>query len=85
MSYTVLVLAGYVRSRLLLFARYHGNLLIGILLQQGNFIVFAYCAGKLMETPGYFVHQWDVRLGDLITVGYVSLCDIYGCYEVLTD
>lgn len=26
----------------------------------------------MIETPGYFVHQWDLRLRDLIPTSYVS-------------
>ena len=27
----------------------------------------------VLKTPGYFVHQYEVRLGDLIPMTYVSI------------
>jgi hypothetical protein len=33
-----------------------------------------YAEIRLIDTPGYFVHQWNVRLKDMIPTTYVSPC-----------
>ncbi|ORY58510.1 uncharacterized protein BCR38DRAFT_73957 [Pseudomassariella vexata] len=38
---------------------------------QGTYIGFIYCCYDLMATSGYFIHQWDIRLGDLIGISYI--------------
>ncbi|KAJ1334072.1 hypothetical protein MN608_04075 [Microdochium nivale] len=37
----------------------------------------AYAGFELVLTPGYYVHTWDLRLGDVIRPAYLIL--IYGC------
>jgi hypothetical protein len=40
---------------------------------KGNYWGAAYATFKLVDTPGYFVHQWNVRLKDVIPTNYVSI------------
>lgn len=39
---------------------------------QGTFIGYIYCCYRLLVEYGYFIHQWNLHLGDLIEIGYVS-------------
>ncbi|KAK6700744.1 hypothetical protein SNK04_010681 [Fusarium graminearum] len=46
----------------------------------GNYWGAAYATFKMVDTPGYFVHQWNVRLKDVIPTNYWIL--IFGvCYS----
>lgn len=40
---------------------------------KGNYWGAAYATFKMVDTPGYFVHQWNVRLKDVIPTNYVSI------------
>ncbi|KAI0967186.1 hypothetical protein F4678DRAFT_254884 [Xylaria arbuscula] len=35
------------------------------------FIGYIYCGYRLMAEYGYFIHQWDLHLGDLIEISYI--------------
>ncbi|KAH7026716.1 uncharacterized protein B0I36DRAFT_415395 [Microdochium trichocladiopsis] len=48
-----------------------------MLLGYGSYWGTAYAAYELIKTPGYYVHTWDLHLGDMIRPGYLIL--IYGC------
>ncbi|PNP85076.1 hypothetical protein FNYG_01601 [Fusarium nygamai] len=49
-------------------------------LAYGNYWGAAYATFKMVDTPGYFVHQWNVRLKDVIPTNYWVL--IFGvCYS----
>ncbi|KAI1485446.1 hypothetical protein F5X96DRAFT_659932 [Biscogniauxia mediterranea] len=37
----------------------------------GCYIGFIYCAYRLMAEYGYFIHQWDLRVKDLIEISYI--------------
>ncbi|KAK6697613.1 hypothetical protein SNK04_013866 [Fusarium graminearum] len=37
---------------------------------KGNYWGAAYATFKMVDTPGYFVHQWNVRLKDVIPTNY---------------
>ncbi|KAI1499233.1 hypothetical protein F5X99DRAFT_390707 [Biscogniauxia marginata] len=37
----------------------------------GCYIGFIYCAYRLMVEYGYFIHQWDIRVRDLIEISYI--------------
>lgn len=39
---------------------------------QGTFIGYIYCCYRLLVEYGYFIHQWNLHLGDLIEIGFVS-------------
>ncbi|GAP86941.1 putative integral membrane protein PTH11 [Rosellinia necatrix] len=36
-----------------------------------TFIGYIYCCYRLMAEYGYFIHQWDLHLGDLIEITYI--------------
>ncbi|KAI3319525.1 hypothetical protein HD806DRAFT_548088 [Xylariaceae sp. AK1471] len=36
-----------------------------------TYIGYIYCCYRLMIEYGYFVHQWDLRLGDIIEITYI--------------
>ncbi|KAI0412036.1 hypothetical protein F5X98DRAFT_30740 [Xylaria grammica] len=36
-----------------------------------NYIGYIYCCYRLMIEYGYFIHQWDLHLGDLIEITYI--------------
>ncbi|KAI1173242.1 hypothetical protein F4777DRAFT_458345 [Nemania sp. FL0916] len=37
----------------------------------GTFIGYIYCCYRLLIEYGYFIHQWDLHLGDLIEISYI--------------
>ncbi|KAI8626579.1 hypothetical protein F5Y19DRAFT_220767 [Xylariaceae sp. FL1651] len=39
----------------------------------GNYIGYIYCCYRLLVEYGYFIHQWDLHLGDLIEISYILL------------
>ncbi|KAL2835137.1 hypothetical protein BDW59DRAFT_4010 [Aspergillus cavernicola] len=43
-----------------------------VIIAYGCFWGATYCTLALIETPGYFVHTWNVRLRDVIPTQYVS-------------
>ncbi|KAL3477400.1 hypothetical protein BJX99DRAFT_226215 [Aspergillus californicus] len=51
-----------------------------VIIAYGCFWGATYCTLALIETPGYFVHTWNVRLRDVIPTQYYVL--IFGiCYS----
>ncbi|TGJ81387.1 hypothetical protein E0Z10_g7367 [Xylaria hypoxylon] len=36
-----------------------------------TYVGYIYCAYRLMIEYGYFIHQWDLHLGDLIEITYI--------------
>jgi hypothetical protein len=44
-----------------------------ILCAYGVYVGQAYCCYALIDTPGYFVHQWNLKLGQLIPTSFVRL------------
>lgn len=44
-----------------------------ILCAYGVYVGQAYCSYALIETPGYFVHQWNLKLGQLVPTSFVRL------------
>ncbi|KXJ91813.1 hypothetical protein Micbo1qcDRAFT_233206 [Microdochium bolleyi] len=48
-----------------------------MILGYGAYWGTAYAGYELILTPGYYVHTWNLRLGDMIRPGYLIL--IYGC------
>ncbi|RYP79655.1 hypothetical protein DL770_006575 [Monosporascus sp. CRB-9-2] len=52
-----------------------------VFLAYGNFWGAAYSTFRMIETPGYFVHQWDLRYRDLIpTAYYVFIFGVCYCF-----
>ena len=49
------------------------TLLVLIICAYGVYVGQAYCCYALIETPGYFVHQWNLKLGQLIPTSFVRL------------
>ncbi|PYI18173.1 hypothetical protein BO99DRAFT_433790 [Aspergillus violaceofuscus CBS 115571] len=43
----------------------------------GSYWGTAYAGYEMIHTPGYFVHQWNLHMGDLVRPLYLIL--IYGC------
>ncbi|RAL16576.1 uncharacterized protein BO97DRAFT_467884 [Aspergillus homomorphus CBS 101889] len=43
----------------------------------GSYWGTAYAGYEMIHTPGYFVHQWNLQMGDLVRPLYLIL--IYGC------
>ncbi|OJJ95732.1 hypothetical protein ASPACDRAFT_126540 [Aspergillus aculeatus ATCC 16872] len=43
----------------------------------GSYWGTAYAGYEMIQTPGYFVHQWNLHMGDLVRPLYLIL--IYGC------
>ncbi|KAI0875891.1 hypothetical protein GGS24DRAFT_453257 [Hypoxylon argillaceum] len=37
----------------------------------GTYVGYIYCAYRLLVEYGYFIHQWDLHLGDLIEITYI--------------
>ncbi|KAI1128974.1 hypothetical protein F5Y10DRAFT_264589 [Nemania abortiva] len=37
----------------------------------GSYIGYIYCCYRLLVEYGYFIHQWDLHLGDLIEISYI--------------
>ncbi|KAI1187546.1 hypothetical protein F5B17DRAFT_453045 [Nemania serpens] len=37
----------------------------------GTFIGYIYCCYRLLVEYGYFIHQWNLHLGDLIEIGFI--------------
>ena len=44
-------------------------------LAYGAFWGTAYAGYAMIQTPGYYVHQWHLRNGDLVRPLYVRLLD----------
>ncbi|KAI8953115.1 hypothetical protein F4801DRAFT_598480 [Xylaria longipes] len=38
---------------------------------QATYIGYIYCCYRLLVEYGYFIHQWDLHLGDLIEISYI--------------
>ncbi|KAG9566877.1 hypothetical protein KCU71_g3188, partial [Aureobasidium melanogenum] len=72
---TVLVLArGYAKLRILKAAHVEELLM---LCAYGAYLGTAYAGYGMIYTPGYFVHQWNLRNADLVQPLYLIL--VYGC------
>ncbi|KAK7221937.1 hypothetical protein V2G26_009940 [Clonostachys chloroleuca] len=72
-----LVLRGY--ARVFLLRKFNAEEVF-ILLAFGAFWGCSYAMFKIIEVPGFFVHQWDVLLRDVIPMNYNVY--IYGqCYS----
>ncbi|KAI2641464.1 hypothetical protein GGS26DRAFT_4788 [Hypomontagnella submonticulosa] len=55
---------------------------IMVILAYGNFWGAEYATLRMIDKPGYFVHQWDLRIGALIPTAYYVL--VFGvCYSVV--
>ncbi|KAH8689592.1 hypothetical protein BGW36DRAFT_412363 [Talaromyces proteolyticus] len=90
LAYIVLTLCAVVATICLLLRLYARVILLRKIQIEEVLITLAYgpywgavwSAYRMIETPGYFVHQWDLRLKDLIPANYYTL--VFGvCYSII--
>ncbi|KAI0402970.1 hypothetical protein F4802DRAFT_326249 [Xylaria palmicola] len=74
------ITAGFVVATILFFSRFYSRVFClrkiriedGLIAAgYGTLVAYAWCAYSILDKPGLFVHQWDIRLRDLSQFSWI--------------